>query len=58
MKGWKEYFKKEDQSVNEDHKETREEQVEWICETLKELHDEEIKRVYDFIENGMERTLR
>jgi len=58
MKGWKEYFNKEEQQINEDHKETKEEQIDWICGILKDLHADEVKRVYDFIENEMERTLK
>ena len=53
MKSWNEYFTNEDAQVNEEHHmETREEQVKWICEILKGLDDEEVLKVYEFLESG------
>jgi len=52
MKGWNEYFKKEEH-VNEDHKKTKDEQVAWVCETMQKLSEEEVKKVYDFIEDNL-----
>lgn len=52
MKGWNEFFNKEEsQEVNEHHKETKVEQIEWICETLEKLSAEQVKKVYDLIED-------
>lgn len=44
LKNWNEFF------VNEDHKEGKESQSEWICKVVKKMSEEEVKKVYDFIE--------
>lgn len=49
MKDWNEYFS----SVNEHHKETREEQASWICEIIEKLTDEQVKEVYEMIEEKL-----
>lgn len=53
MKAWNEFFKT-DKEVNEHHKATRDEQVAWVCETLEKLSDEQVKKVYDFIEDMLD----
>lgn len=50
MKTWNELFN----NVNESHKKTKENQITWICETIKKLSDEQIKKVYDFIEDELD----
>jgi hypothetical protein len=52
MKTWNEYFG--GKPVNEDHKQTKKEQIEWICETLNKLTDEQVKMVYEFIEDKLD----
>jgi len=55
MKSWNEFFSiKESQSVNEHHKQNRDEQIAWICDTLNKLSDEQVKKVYDFIEDNLD----
>jgi hypothetical protein len=54
MKGWSEFFNKKVEEVNEHHKETKEEQIQWVCETLEKLSKEQVKKVYDFIEDILE----
>lgn len=52
MEGWNEFFNKKEQ-VNEHHKEGKDEQKTWICEVLENMNEEEIQKVYDFIENKL-----
>jgi len=55
MKGWKEYFEQEVQKVNEEHHmKTKEDQVEWICETIGKLSIEEVEEIYNLIEDKLE----
>jgi hypothetical protein len=54
MKAWNEFFNKETNEVNEHHKTTRDEQVAWICETMEKLSDEQIKEIYDFMEEKLD----
>ena len=48
MKTWNQYFGAN--KVNEDHKETKEEQAKWICDIVNKMKDEEVKKIYDYIE--------
>lgn len=52
METWNEFFDKKDEvkEINEHHKETKEEQVEWICSILPNFSDDAVKKIYDFIE--------
>ena len=52
MRNWNEFFNNEE--VNEHHKNTKEEQIQWICETLEKLSDEEVKEIYDLIESKLD----
>jgi hypothetical protein len=54
MKLWNEFFEKEDSSVNEHHKETKVEQIAWICETLEKLSAEQVKEVYNLMEDMLD----
>lgn len=55
MKNWGEYFNKEQkEQVNEEHHvHTKEERISWICETLEKLSDEEVEKIYLFIEDTL-----
>jgi len=59
MKTWNEYFNKEEEiqeeQVNEDHKETRDEQISYICDTVKGLPKTLVTQVYDFLEDLLEK---
>jgi hypothetical protein len=60
MKGWNEYFENQDvndteklDNINEHHKETKEEKIEWICGVLPEQSDEIIDMIYRFVEKSI-----
>ena len=54
MKSWNEYFNKEEQELNEDHKETRDEKIAWVCKTVGTLPNILVTKVYDFLEDLLE----
>ncbi|MFW5848003.1 MAG: hypothetical protein ACOCVF_03725 [bacterium] len=54
MRNWNEYFENKETSVNEHHMHTKEDQISWICEVLPKLSKEQVKEIYDLIEDKLD----
>lgn len=53
MKNWNEYFtKSSNENINEEHHMvTKEDRIAWICDVLDTLSEEDIEKIYFFVED-------